>query len=327
MSKYPDLDGVLIGADAISANSQSIKDHAVNVVTVLSAKDAKIADLQHQLAECQQQHQPAKGSVYVFRNNCGFDDEAIAYAEEQGCTILPPMFYWGALIDDRNATKPSPERIRERCSWAITEDYDGPVVLDMENIPEGQQWFDRLRAKDHDARAFFAELIYAVKLCRPNVKVTFWGMPPLRHGWGNDFWDKIPQDWKQNRIEEAFWCKGLYDYFDWFMPEWYQWYANPDAEARAKWMAFFEDQCKLTRDLAGDRPVIPCIWTRCFEGPFRSPAVVARDDLALASRLIKQGVIDGIAIWSDPMMPFAHTKPYIDAAVNSILNPQEQTNE
>jgi hypothetical protein len=302
--------------EIIKGQSQAIQDLRRQVTDL----QAQIADLQRQLEECCAPDTPG-GEVYLFRHNCGFDDEAIAYAEQQGCTICPPFFYWGALLNDRRDQQPSREKIKQWCDWHVPEGYDGPLVLDMENIPRGQQWFDRLRAHDKAAEAFFISLIDTVLQYRPKAKITFWGMPPLRHGWDKGFWGVVPEDWRKDRREEAFWCTDLYDRFGWFLPEWYTYHKDPPSENGRLWEAFFVELSRLTRDIAGDRPVIVCLWTRCGEGPFRDPALFTRDSLMPASRLVEEGVIDGVAIWSDPKMGFERTKPYIDAAVNAIIKP------
>jgi hypothetical protein len=312
------IENVRSGAATIQAVLDDLNDRIVRKDREIGRLSEEIATLRHRLRET-----PSRTpSAYVFRHNCGLDDEAIAYAESGGCTVCPPFFYWGALLNDRNDEEPSSEKIAQWCQWHVPADYDGPLVLDMEDIPDGQQWFTRLREKDPTAVAFYHSLIDAVLVHRPNAKITFWGMPPLRKGGDSGHWGRIPDEWRKNRRDEVLWCTDLWNRFDWFLPQWYQWFAEPDVEARKDEQMFREDLATLCREIADTRLVISCLWTRCGEGPFRNPALFQRDDLLLASRLAKQGVIDGVAIWSDPKMPLAHTKPYLDAAVDSIINPE-----
>jgi hypothetical protein len=274
--------------------------------------------------------------VLLFETNSGFDEDAIDYAEAQGCTICPPMFYWGTIFENKTDEEPSVVLLEQWCDWYISADYAGKIALDIEDIPDGQQWFTRLRNRDADAAQVFITVTEMINGLRPKAQVSFWGAPPLYKCWGDDHWAKISEEERQERLADVLWCRHVWRHLDWFMPEWYQYNYDPNLEQRENEEMFREDVSEMCDDLRRPcsrertriltrnrncplRPVIPVLWLSCHEGGLRPPDEFQRDDLLTARSLMDDDVIEGVAMWNDPVLPFNTTKPYIDVAVETIL--------
>lgn len=104
--------------------------------------------------------------------------KTIAFNESNGNQVLP--YCYGGGVDwnaDRVYTDEDRASFTEWLDENIAEDYDGPLVLDM----EGQWWHDMETASSQAEMDliidFYLEGLEFAQSIRPNAQIGYWGLP------------------------------------------------------------------------------------------------------------------------------------------------------